>query len=153
ELALAEFGARIRTRMNTIEIEGGHELHAKDMTVPGDLSSAAFFIAAALAVPSSQIRLTGVGLNPTRTGFLSLLQAMQATITFGAVSVVGGETVGDIIAGSSELEGMDVGGAWIPNVIDEIPMLAVLGVCMQKGVRIRDAAELRAKESDRIHAV
>jgi 3-phosphoshikimate 1-carboxyvinyltransferase len=106
-----------------------------------------------VAVPNSKLRLTGVGLNPTRSGFISLLEEMQARITVGNVSVAGGEPVGEVTAESSDIEGMEIAGNWIPNVIDEIPVLAVLGTRTRKGMRIRDAAELRAKESDRIHAV
>ena len=153
EIALAEFGASIRTSPQTIEIEGGHSLYGKKFWVPGDLSSAAFFIAAVLAVPNSHLRLTAVGLNPTRAGFIRLLEEMHANITVVESSAAGGEPVGDIVAESSEIAGMDIGGSWIPNVIDEIQVLAVLGTRMQKGIRIRDAAELRAKESDRIHAL
>jgi 3-phosphoshikimate 1-carboxyvinyltransferase len=153
EIALAEFGARIRTNGDGIEIEGGRPLHGKEITVPGDLSSAAFFVAAASAVPDSKVTLTGVGLNPTRSGFLSLLQEMGARISITPITAGAGEPVGDITVESSNLAGMEIGGSWIPNVIDEIPMLAVLGTRTQKGIRIRDAAELRAKESDRIRAV
>ena len=153
EIALAEFGARIRTSLNTVEIQGGYPLKGKDFSVPGDLSSAAFFIAAALAIPDSQLRLKAIGLNPTRTGFISLLVAMEAKVTVGERSMAAGEPTGDIIAESSEMSGIEVSGNWIPNVIDEIPMLAVLGTRTQEGIRIRDAAELRSKESDRIHAV
>jgi 3-phosphoshikimate 1-carboxyvinyltransferase len=153
ELALAEFGARIRTSANSIEIDGGHPLRGKEFTVPGDLSSAAFLVAAALAAPNSKLRLTGIGLNPTRSGFISLLEEMRAAITIARLSLAGGEAIGDIIVESSEIAGMEIAGNWIPNVIDEIPMLAVLGTRTQKGIRIRDADELRAKESDRIHAV
>jgi 3-phosphoshikimate 1-carboxyvinyltransferase len=153
EIALAEFGAHITTAQNVIEVEGGHSLRGKEFSVPGDLSSAAFFIAAALAVPNSQLRLTGIGLNPTRTGYISLLEEMQARITISRLSVSNGEPVGDVIVESSDIAGMEIGGSWIPNVIDEIPVLAVLGTRTKKGMRIRDASELRAKESDRIHAV
>lgn len=153
EVALAQFGAHIQSEGNVIEIEGGHELQGKDFTVPGDLSSAAFFIAAALAVPNSKLRLTSVGLNPTRTGLISLLEEVRARVSVSNLSDENGEPVGDITVESSELAGMDIGGAWIPNIIDEIPMLAVLGTQTRKGIRIRDAAELRAKESDRIRAV
>jgi 3-phosphoshikimate 1-carboxyvinyltransferase len=153
ELALAEFGARIRTHANTIEIEGNHPLRAKEFSVPGDVSSAAFFVAAALAVPNSKLLLTGVGLNPTRSGFIKMLEQMQAKVTVTQSSVAGSEPIGNIMAETSEIAGTEVGGNWIPNVIDEIPMLAVLGTRTQAGMRIRDAAELRAKESDRIHAV
>jgi 3-phosphoshikimate 1-carboxyvinyltransferase len=153
EIALAEFGARIRTRAHTIEIDGGHPLEGQQCLVPGDVSSAAFFMAAALAVPNSKLRLTGVGLNARRSGFISLLQEMQAKVEIAQLSVAGGEPVGDIIAETSEIVGAEIGGNWIPNIIDEIPVLAVLGTRSQKGIRIRNAAELRAKESDRIHAV
>jgi 3-phosphoshikimate 1-carboxyvinyltransferase len=153
EIALAEFGARIRTSSNLIEIDGGYPLHGKQSLVPGDLSSAAFLVAAALAVPNSKLRLIGVGLNPTRSGFLDLLRSAQARIALETRSTGGGEPTGDIIVESSEISGLEIDGAIIPNLIDEIPMLAVLGTRTQKGIRIRDAAELRAKESDRIHAV
>ena len=83
-------------------------------------------LAAALAVPNSQLRLTGIGLNPTRTGFIGLLEKMQARITVSQLSVTNGEPAGDIIAESSDVAGMEIGGAWIPNIIDEIPVLAVL---------------------------
>ena len=104
-------------------------------------------------VPNSKIRLTTVGLNPSRTGFISLLEEVRARVTVSALAAGNGEPIGDILVESSELEGMDVGGHWIPNIIDEIPMLAVLGTRTKKGIRIRDASELRAKESDRIRAV
>jgi len=153
EIALAEFGASIRTAPNTIEIEGRHPLRGKEFSVPGDLSSAAFLIAAALIVPNSRLRVSGVGLNSTRAGFISLLEETQARITIANLSMTGGEAIGDVIVESSEIAGLDIAGNWIPNVIDEIPMLAVMGTRTQSGIRIRDAAELRAKESDRIHAV
>ena len=97
--------------------------------------------------------MKNVGLNPTRSGFLSLLQQMGAKISVAQLSAGTGEPVGDITVETSELEGMDIGGSWIPNVIDEIPVLAVIGTRTRKGIHIRDAQELRAKESDRIHAV
>jgi len=153
EIALEVFGASIQTRPNTIEIEGGHKLRGGEFTIPGDVSSAAFFIAAALSVPNSKLRLTGVGLNPTRTGFINLLEELQANIAIARLAVSGGEPIGDIIVESSSLTSMDIHGHWIPSLIDEIPVIAVLGTRTQKGVRIRDAAELRAKESDRIRSV
>src|SRR5438067_3302433 len=153
EIALAEFGARIRMGENRIEVEGGHALRGKEFSVPGDPSAAAFFIAAAMAVPNSSLRLTGIGLNATRTGYMRLLAQMQARVTITQLSVRNGEPVGDVCAESSDIAGMDIGGSWIPNIIDEIPILAVLGTRTQNGIRFRDAAELRAKESDRIHAV
>lgn len=153
EIAFAEFGAHIQKNRDAIEIEGGHPLRGKEFFVPGDVSSAAFLIAGALGVPNSRLQITGVGLNPTRSGFVSLLQEMGAKITIGQLWAAGGEPAGDITVESSDIEGMEIGGDRIPNIIDEIPVLAVLGTRTQKGIRIRDAAELRAKESDRIRAV
>jgi 3-phosphoshikimate 1-carboxyvinyltransferase len=153
EIALAEFGAHIRTSPNTIEIDGGCALHAKEFTVPGDVSSAAFFIVAALTVPGSRLTLTNVGLNPTRSGLINLLEDRQAKIAVVGMSAAGGETVGTLVVESSDIPGLEIGGSWIPNVIDEIPVLAVLGTRTRNGIRIRDASELRVKESDRIHAV
>jgi len=153
EIALAEFGAHIRTGPNTIEIDGGASLHGKEFTVPGDVSSAAFFIVAALAVPGSRLTLTNVGLNPTRSGLINLLEDRQAKIAIAEMSASGGEAVGNVVVESSDIPGLEIGGSWIPNVIDEIPVLAVLGTRTQNGIRIRDASELRVKESDRINAV
>jgi 3-phosphoshikimate 1-carboxyvinyltransferase len=153
EIALAEFGANIRTGPNTIEIDGGCTLHGREFTIPGDVSSAAFFIVAALTVPGSRLTLTNVGLNPTRSGLINLLEDRQAKIAIAGMSAAGGEAVGNVVVESSDIPGLEVGGSWIPNVIDEIPVLAVLGTRTQNGIRIRDASELRVKESDRIHAV
>jgi 3-phosphoshikimate 1-carboxyvinyltransferase len=153
EIALSEFGAAIRTGPSLIEVDGGHPLRGKEFSVPGDMSSAAFFVAAALAVPNSQLRLTNIGLNPTRSGFIRLLQGMQGKIAIENATISGGEPIGDITVESSDLAGNDVGGHWVPNIIDEIPILAILATRTRNGIRIRDAAELRAKESDRIYAV
>lgn len=153
EIALVEFGALIKTTDETIEIEGGHPLQGKEFTVPGDVSSAAFFIVAALAVPGSRLTLKNIGLNPTRSGLINLLEDRGAKITIAGMSADRGEAVGDVIVETSDISGMEIGGSWVPNVIDEIPVLAVLGTRTQNGIRIRDASELRVKESDRIHAV
>lgn len=153
EIALRQFGAGIQGANGTIEIEGRVALLGGVFNVPGDLSSAAFLIATALAVPGSKIKLSRVGLNPTRSGFITLLQDIGARIFVSNVSDDGGEPVGDIVVESSELDGMDIGAEWVPNIIDEIPVLAVLGTRTRNGVRIRDAAELRSKESDRIRTV
>jgi 3-phosphoshikimate 1-carboxyvinyltransferase len=121
--------------------------------VPGDMSSAAFFIVAALTVPNSRLKLSNVGLNPTRTGLIRLLQDAKGNVSVTPGSAPRGEPVGDIVVESSEISTLEVGGPLIPNVIDEIPVLAVLGTRTDAGIRIRDASELRVKESDRIHAV
>lgn len=153
EIALAEFGSYLEIKGGLIGVLGGRPLTGKEFSVPGDLSSAAFFIAAALCIPNSQIVLKNVGLNPTRSGMINLLQDVGAKISIGQLSISGGEPVGDITVESSELSAIDIGGTLIPNVIDEIPALAVLGTRTTKGIRIRDAAELRVKESDRLRAV
>jgi 3-phosphoshikimate 1-carboxyvinyltransferase len=152
ELALKEFGATVRTSNGTIEIDGGARLRAGTFTVPGDISSAAFLVAAAATLPGSLLRLMDVGMNQSRSGFISILQAMGAHIRIEPKANIGGEPTADIHVEGSELSGMEVAGAWIPNVIDELLVLAVLGTRTRHGIRIRDAAELRSKESDRIHA-
>jgi 3-phosphoshikimate 1-carboxyvinyltransferase len=152
ELALREFGATVRTSNGTIEIDGGARLRAGTFTVPGDISSAAFLVAAAATLPGSLLRLVDVGMNQSRSGFISILQAMGAHIRIEPKANIGGEPIADIHVEGSELSGMEVAGAWIPNVIDELLVLAVLGTRTRHGIRIRDAAELRSKESDRIHA-
>jgi 3-phosphoshikimate 1-carboxyvinyltransferase len=153
EIALAEFGACIRSNGSTIEVEGGHALHGKEFLVPGDMSSAAFFIVAALTVPDSRLKLSNVGLNPTRTGLIRLLKDAKGKISVTPGSAARGEPVGDIVVETSDISTLEVAGPLIPNVIDEIPVLAVLGTRTDMGVRIRDASELRVKESDRIRAV
>jgi len=152
ELALKEFGANIRNGNGAIEIDGGVRLKAGTFMVPGDISSAAFLIAAAATLPGSQLRLVDVGMNESRAGFVSLLQQMGAQIRVEPKAPAGGEPIADIHVQGAELTGMEIAGAWIPNVIDELLMLAVLGTRTRQGIRIRDAAELRSKESDRIHA-
>lgn len=153
EIALKEFGSYVEMTDGMAGVLGGRPLQGKEFFVPGDISSAAFLIVAGLCVPNSRLVLKGIGLNPTRSGIVSLLQDIGAKISIGQLSMSGGEAVGDITVESSELSGMDIGGAWIPNVIDEIPILAALGARTQKGIRIRDASELRLKESDRLRAV
>src|SRR5262249_25028980 len=112
EIAVAEFGAHIKTEANSIEVEDGYPIHGKEFTVPGDLSSAAFFIAATLVVPNSKLRLTGIGLNPTRAGFISLLEQVQTRVTISHIPGANGEPVGDITAETSELEKMDMDKSW-----------------------------------------
>ena len=153
EIALRQFGADVETDGGVIEIEGGRRLTGQGVTVPGDVSSAAFFVAAALGLSGSRLRIRGVGLNPTRTGFINLLEDMGARIAIEGLADDGGEPAGNLLIEGSELAGGEIRGSWIPNVIDEIPVLAVLGTRTRSGIRIRDAAELRTKESDRIQAV
>jgi 3-phosphoshikimate 1-carboxyvinyltransferase len=129
---------------------GGAKLIAKSLDLPGDLSSAVFFIAAASLLPDSNVLIRNVGLNPTRTAILDVLTSMGASIQILGLQSSHGEVVGDLSVKGSELKGGVIGGEQIPPVIDELPMLAVLGPFTEEGIHIRDAAELRVKESDRI---
>lgn len=156
ELALEQFGAAIEKNGRTITVHGlagandGAKLIAKSLDLPGDLSSAVFFIAAASLLPDSNVLIRNVGLNPTRTAILDLLASMGASIQILGLQSSHGEVVGDLSVKGSELKGGVIGGEQIPQVIDELPMLAVLGPFTEEGIHIRDAAELRVKESDRI---
>lgn len=156
ELALEEFGAAIERHGRTTKIhglsggKGAGKLAAKSLDVPGDLSSAVFFIAAASLLPGSSIAIHNVGLNPTRTAILDLFVGMGASIQMLSLKTSHGEVVGDLAVKSASLKGGVIEGEQIPLVIDELPMLAALGPYTEEGIEIRDAAELRVKESDRI---
>ncbi len=137
-----------------ISIHGGTRLNAKPFAVPGDPSSAAFFIVAGLIVPNSEIKISNVGLNPTRTGFLKVLDRMGASIIIENERTIGGEPLGDMIVKSSELKtNFLLDGEIIPNVIDEIPILAIAAANASGRFEVRDAHDLRNKETDRIAAV
>jgi len=160
ELALAEFGARIERVEHAIRVFGAGSdansaprLEARRLTVPGDFSSAVFFIAAALLLPDSNLVLRNVGINPTRTAALDVLATMGAPIALISVHGSSGELVGDIAARYAPLEGGEIAGEMVTQLIDELPMLAALAPYTEKGIEIRDARELRVKESDRIAAL
>jgi 3-phosphoshikimate 1-carboxyvinyltransferase len=157
ELMLEEFGAHIQYSTTESRIKGGVELRAVDYEVPGDVSSAAFFVAAASVAPGSQMIIRGVNLNETRTAFLDVLGELGAPIEFEHVLSKHGEPVGDLKISAGELRtgkaGLVLGGSIIPNLIDEIPILAVVGTQIEGRLEIRDAKELRIKESDRIKTV
>ncbi len=139
---------------NTISILGGQRLFGCPLKIPGDFSAAAFFLAAAAIVPESEISIQGIGLNPTRTAFLDVLQKMGACISIENQREENGEPVGDITAkGGGELKGIIVSGSLIPNLIDEIPILAVIALFAKGLTEVKDAGELRVKESDRIKAI
>lgn len=139
---------------NIVSVEGGRRIDAGTFAVPGDPSSAAFFIVAALIVPGSEVMVRNVGMNPSRTGFLSVLKGMGAFISIENERTIGGEPLADIVVRSSDLRtDIELGGSIIPNIIDEIPILSVAAAFAQGTFRIRDAQELRAKETDRIDAV
>jgi len=155
ELALEEFGVSIERHGRTTEIRanGGVKLTGRKVEVPGDLSSAVFFIAAASLFRDSTLHIQGVGLNPTRTAILDIFARMGASIEILSLRTAQGEVLGDIAVKGAQLAGGVIAGAEIPLVIDELPMLAALGPFTEQGIEIRDASELRVKESDRIAAL
>lgn len=128
----------------------GKDLMALSLNIPGDISSAAFWLVAGVTHPNAQIRVTNVGVNPTRSGVLEILQAMGAKISLENQHSEGGEPVADIVVRSSTLTGTEIKGEIIPRAIDEFPVIAVAATLAQGTTYIRDAAELRVKESDRI---
>jgi len=158
ELMLREFGATVDdSKLGTVSVDGLRELTPLDYRVPGDLSSAAFFIAAASVLPDSSLVLREVNLNPTRTAFVDVLKELGANVITGDDRAQHGELVGDIVVSSARLRsarrGTLLSGAIIPNLIDEVPILAVVATQVEGRVEIRDARELRIKESDRIRTV
>jgi 3-phosphoshikimate 1-carboxyvinyltransferase len=159
ELALEEFGAPVEKSGKTIRIQGlgaGNgtaKLPGRALDIPGDLSSAVFFIAAASLFPDSNLLIHNVGLNPTRTAILDVFASMGAALQMLSVRSAHGEIVGDLAVKGASLKGGVIAGDQIPLLIDELPMLAALGPYTERGIEIRDAAELRVKESDRISAL
>ncbi len=153
ERMLRAAGAEIEREGDTIVVQPAERLTPERFVVPADFSSAAFFVVAGLLVPGSEVGLSGVGLNPTRTGLLTILERMGARIDVTPAGEGGGEPIGTVVARASELTGTEVGGAEVPLAIDELPLVA-LAACFAEGeTTIRDAAELRRKESDRIETV
>ena len=159
ELALEEFGAPIEKTGKIIRLpglvasNGSAKLQARSLDVPGDLSSAVFFIAAGSLFPDANLLIHNVGLNPTRTAILDVFASMGASLQMLSVRSAHGEIVGDLAVKGASLRGGIIEGEQIPLVIDELPMLAALGPYTEQGIEIRDAAELRVKESDRIAAL
>lgn len=154
EIALREFGAEITTIGNTITLQGRPALTGnRELFVPGDISSAAFFLVAALLLPGSQITIYGVGLNPTRSALLDFLASIGAQAKILDVGQNGGELVGDLQIKYAPVKGGVLEGAMTAALIDEIPILAVLGAVSEEGLLVKDAKELRVKETDRIATV
>jgi 3-phosphoshikimate 1-carboxyvinyltransferase len=143
----------MRVEPRLVRIHGGGTLSGKMLIVPGDLSSAAFFIIAALIVRESNLIITNVGLNPTRTAVLDLLRGMGAAIKLLHIEQVNGELIGSLQIKTSLIRGGAVEGPVTAAVIDEIPILAVLGAGSQQGLVVRNASELRVKETDRIETI
>jgi 3-phosphoshikimate 1-carboxyvinyltransferase len=150
ELALAEFGAHLDHEGRTIRIHGRPRLKGRSVAVPGDLSSAVFFLAAAMVLPESNLVIHNVGLNPTRSAVLDVLGSMGAPVSLVSIRSEHGELVGDVSVRHEPLKGGFIEGDVIAQLIDELPAVAVLGPYTEKGIEIRNAAELRVKESDRI---
>ena len=153
ERMLGYFGADIQVLDSGARIRGGRELTARDITVPGDISSAAFFMVAALIVPGSELLIRGVGINPTRTGILDILTAMGADIKLLDRRVLSGEPVADILVRSSRLQGIEIGGDVVPRAIDEFPVICVAASLAEGRTVVKEARELRVKETDRIAAM
>lgn len=153
ENMLRAFGADIQVNGENIHITNDNKLSATNVTVPGDISSAAFLLVAAAIVPGSELTLENVGLNETRTGIIDVLEQMNANITISNKRESGGETLGDITIRHCQLKGTTIKGDLIPRLIDEIPIIALLATQAEGKTVIEDAEELRVKETDRIKAV
>jgi 3-phosphoshikimate 1-carboxyvinyltransferase len=150
ERMLHALGWPIEFSPGQARLEGGHRLHARDIVVPADFSSAAFFLVAATLVPGSELRLHRVGINPRRTGLLHVLRLMGADIREEERGEQGGEPVCDLVVRHAPLRGIEVPEAHVADMIDEFPVLFVAAACADGATGVRGAAELRVKESDRI---
>jgi 3-phosphoshikimate 1-carboxyvinyltransferase len=153
ERMLAYFGADVRPFEGGVSIVGGPRLRGREVRVPGDISSAAFFLVAALIVPGSELLVRNVGVNPTRSGIIDILQQMGGSLELLNCREEAGEPVADILVKSSALRGIEIGGAVVPRAIDELPVVAVAASFAEGTTVIRDARELRVKETDRIAAI
>ena len=153
ELMLSRFGANVRTEGTAAILLPAEELYGQEIFVPGDISSAAFFIAAGLIVPDSEILIHNVGINPTRSGILKVCRDMGADLTLLDENQESGEPAADILVKSSSLHGTVIEGALIPTLIDELPVIAAMACFAEGQTIIRDAAELKVKESNRIEAM
>ncbi len=153
ERMLQAFGVQVDVDGNTVSIEGGQQLKSATIHVPGDISSAAFFLVAGAIVPNSRIELKNVGLNPTRTGIIDVLKEMGANLEIKNEQIRNGEPVGDLVISTSQLKGIEISGDIIPRLIDEIPVIALLATQAEGKTIIKDAAELKVKETNRIDTV
>lgn len=150
-LKYLEMGIEVRDL--TVSITGGKELVAKPISIPGDISSASFFMVGAILLPGSHVKLSGVGLNPTRTGVIDILKRMGAEIEIENLRERNNEPLGDVVVRGSRLKGITIGGETIPRVIDELPILALAATKAEGKTTIKGARELRVKETDRIRAL
>ena len=147
------FGASLEVFKSGVTVKGGVELRGQDISVPGDISSATFFIVAALITPGSELLIRNVGVNPTRTGGIDILRAMGGNIELLDQREESGEPVADILVRSSRLKGCAIAGSVVPRAIDEFPVICVAAACAEGVTTIREARELRVKETDRISAM
>lgn len=148
---LLQFGGQLKVDGKEIRVAGKQELQAQEVVVPGDISSAAFWLVAGLIVPNSKITLTNVGINETRTGILDVIQAMGGKLSVSEVDEVAKSAT--ITVESSDLHGTEISGELIPRLIDELPIIALLATQAEGQTLIRDAEELKVKETDRIQVV
>ena len=153
ELMLKGFGADISSSGTTASSRPVSELHGQGITVPGDISSAAYFLAAGSLIPNSEILIQNVGINPTRAGIITVCNAMGADLTLLNEHVVSGEPVADLLIRTSQLKATTIEGAIIPTLIDELPVIALMACFAEGTTIIRDAAELKVKESNRIQVM
>lgn len=153
EMALRAFGAEVQRQENQVRIRGGQKLHAIEARIPGDLSSAAFFLCAAALFPGSQLAIPNLSMNPTRARLLDVLMQMGLSIAVTQLEEVHGEMVGSLQVEGAKLKGATIAGADTAALIDEIPVLAAMAPYTEQGIEVHDAKELRVKESDRIAAV
>lgn len=153
EIMLKKFGAGIEKEGLTVSLHGPAELQAQNVFVPGDLSAAAFFIAAACLLPGSEVVIPNVGLNPTRKAFISLLCDMGAQIDMFNITMLGNEIKADFRVQHSTLRGIEISGPVVAQIIDELPILAVMATQADGRTEVRNARELRVKESDRIKSI
>ena len=153
EVALRAFGAHLERKQNTVRIRGGQTLRPIDARIPGDLSSAAFFLCAAALFPGSQLTIPNLLMNPTRARLLEVLMQMGLHVSVLQMEETHGEPVGTIRAEGAKLVGATIAGADTAALIDEIPVLAAIAPYTERGIEVRDAQELRVKESDRIAAL
>ncbi|QOH66719.1 3-phosphoshikimate 1-carboxyvinyltransferase [Bacillus amyloliquefaciens] len=153
ERMLNAFGAELAETETSASITGGQKLRGADIFVPGDISSAAFFLAAGAVVPGSRIVLKNVGLNPTRTGMIDVLKQMGASLEVIPSEADSAEPYGDLVIETSDLKAAEIGGEIIPRLIDEIPIIALLATQAEGTTVIKDAAELKVKETNRIDTV
>ncbi|MBJ6726870.1 3-phosphoshikimate 1-carboxyvinyltransferase [Geomesophilobacter sediminis] len=153
ERMLRHFGATVETFDGGVKVCGGTELSARDIAVPGDISSAAFFLVAALIVPHADLLIRGVGVNPTRTGIIDILQAMGGRVTLENLREESGEPVADLHVLGSCMKGVEISGELVPRAIDEFPVICVAAAMAEGKTVVRGAEELRVKETDRIAAM